>query len=170
MFYHPEDTNLTYIDYYHLHKYRTSEDTTWQLGQPLSAALADYHSREGYSAFCHYCFPILTPDPNRNYDDTIVAPDTTGVDTTHSAIYSAQLLQQYTILTPSATTAGTAVDVLSSFHLKAIEVYNAAGRLVSRTAASGLTAQLDTSHLPQGSYLVRLVTTAGATTKKLLIQ
>ncbi|MBR1850539.1 MAG: T9SS type A sorting domain-containing protein [Bacteroidales bacterium] len=30
--------------------------------------------------------------------------------------------------------------------------------------------EYDTSHLPQGSYLVRLVTTAGTTTKKLLIQ
>ena len=159
------DSNLTHIDRYHLVKHRTSEDSTWQLGFDNTA-----FARNGYSPYEYFCFPVLTPDPNRNYDDTIVAPDTTDVDTTHSAIVSAQLLQQYTILTPSATTAGTAVDVLSSFHLKAIEVYNAAGRLVSRTAASGLTAQLDTSHLPQGSYLVRLVTTAGATTKKLLIQ
>ena len=118
-------------------------------------------------------YPILTPDPNR---DTITNPyhypsdDTTGVDTTGSAIYSPQLLERYTQLIPSVVEAGGTATVLSSFHLQAVELYDAAGRLVQSRPARGTAATVDCTALPRGSYLVRLVTTAGATTKKLTVR
>ncbi|MCR4658722.1 MAG: T9SS type A sorting domain-containing protein [Bacteroidales bacterium] len=119
------------------------------------------------------CYPILAPEPGR---DTITNPyhypsdDTTGVDTTGAAIYSPQLLERYTQLIPSVVEAGGTATVLSSFHLQAIELYDAAGRLVQSRPARGTAAEVDCTALPRGSYLVRLVTTAGTTTKKLTIR
>ncbi|MCR4658882.1 MAG: T9SS type A sorting domain-containing protein [Bacteroidales bacterium] len=141
--------------------------------------------------FHHIIFPILTPDPNRStptpvdtvlsyfdttaIDTTIIDTtgqgiDTTGVDTTGAAIYSPQLLERYTQLIPSIVEAGGTATVLSSFHLQAVELYDAAGRLVQSRPARGTAAAVDCTALPRGSYLVRLVTTAGTTTKKLTIR
>ncbi|MCR4659641.1 MAG: T9SS type A sorting domain-containing protein [Bacteroidales bacterium] len=136
-------------------------------------------------------FPILTPDPNRStptpvdtvlsyfdttaIDTTIIdttgqGGDTTGVDTTGAAIYSPQLLERYTQLIPSVVEVGGTATVLSSFHLQAVELYDAAGRLVQSRPARGTAATVDCTALPRGSYLVRLVTTAGTTTKKLTVR
>ncbi|MCR4659912.1 MAG: T9SS type A sorting domain-containing protein [Bacteroidales bacterium] len=131
-------------------------------------------------------FPILTPDPDRStptpvdtvlsyFDTTSIDTtgqgiDTTGVDTTGAAIYSPQLLERYTQLIPSVVEAGGTATVLSSFHLQAVELYDAAGRLVQSRPARGTAAAVDCTALPRGSYLVRLVTTAGTTTKKLTIR
>ena len=115
----------------------------------------------------HILYPILTPDPNR---DTIANPyHYPSDDTTGAAIYSPQLLERYTQLIPSLVEVGGTATVLSSFHLQAVELYDAAGRLVQSRPARGTAAAVDCTALPRGSYLVRLVTTAGTTTKKLTI-
>ena len=62
------------------------------------------------------------------------------------------------------------VRVTSSFGLTRIETYDAKGRLVQTLPASGLKADLDISTWPRGTYLLRIFTPAGPTTKKLLIQ
>ncbi len=120
------------------------------------------------SAYITLMFPILTPDPNA--DTTGQGGDTTGVDTTGANIYSPQLLERYTQLIPSVVEAGGTATVLSSFHLQAVELYDAAGRLVQSRPARGTAATVDCTALPRGSYLVRLVTTAGTTTKKLTVR
>ena len=133
----------------------------------------------------HYCliFPILSPDPNRttptpvdtvlNYFDTTHVDtahiDTTQVDTTQSAIATARLLERYVNVYPTVTDGG-AVTVMSSFHLEAVEVYDAAGRMVSRQPAKGIAATVDTSQLPSGTYMLRIKTVSGTTTRKLVIR
>ena len=51
-----------------------------------------------------------------------------------------------------------------------IEADDLRGRLLFETPASGLKADLDISTWPRGTYLLRIQTPAGPTTKKLLIQ
>ena len=127
-------------------------------------------------------FPIMSPEPGRstptpvdtvlNYFDTTQVDttqvDTTQVDTTHSGI-SAGMLERYINVYPALADGGT-VTVLSSFHLEGVEVYDAAGRMLSRQPASGVATTVDVSQLPAGSYVLRVNTVSGSTTKKLVLR
>ena len=61
-------------------------------------------------------------------------------------------------------------EVLSSFGVSRVEVFNAADRKVMDLKAEGLKATLDVSKLPSGAYLLRIHTPQGMTTKKLLVR
>ncbi len=100
-----------------------------------------------------------------NPGDTIVVP---GGDTTGVGIQGVNLLYRYTAVQPNPAT--DKVRVTSSFGLTRIEAYDLRGRLLFETPASGLKADLDVSSWPRGTYLLRISTPAGPTTKKLLIQ
>ena len=104
-----------------------------------------------------FMFPILTPDSS-NVDTTHV--DTVGINV--------RLLERYTGLQPNP--AAERVQVLSSFGLQHIEVFNAAGTKVQEQKATGYSATLDIRALPAGPYLVRIATPHGTVTKKLLVQ
>ena len=107
-------------------------------------------------------FPIVVPP----YSDT-TGVDTTIVDTT--GIVSPQLLERYINVVPNPAT--DKVQVLSSFGLREVEVYDAAGtRVLLRRRLTGYTADLDVSALPAGAYLVRVTTPGGTVTKKLIVQ
>ena len=124
----------------------------------------------------HYIFPILTPEPP--IDTTHVDPgDTTHVDpgdTTHVdpgdtvAIRMPEYFGRYVSVSPNPAT-GSA-EVLSSFGMSRVEVFNAAGRKVMDLKAEGLKATLDVSKLPSGAYLLRIHTPQGMTTKKLVVR
>ena len=124
------------------------------------------------STMGYYCewfmFPIMTP-PDTTHVDPIV--DTTVVDTTvvdTLGIVPAQMLQRYVNVMPNP--AAERVQVTSSFGLREISVYNAAGVRVMEQKATGYAATLDVSALPEGAYLVRIATPSGTTTKKLLVR
>lgn len=110
-----------------------------------------------------FLFPILTPE-EVVVDTTIV--DTTIVDTV--GIGMVRLLERYVGLQPNP--ASERVLVTSSFGLRRLEVYNAAGAKVAEQPATGYSATLDVAALPEGSYLVRIATPSGSVTKKLLIR
>ena len=128
-------------------------------------------------AFVQYFFyPILTPGENL-IDTTIVDTtivDTTVVDTTivdtgdTVAIRMPEYYGRYVSVSPNPAT-GSA-EVLSSFGLSRVEVFNAAGRKVMDLKAEGLKATLDVSKLPSGAYLLRIHTPQGMTTKKLVVR
>ncbi|MBR0169237.1 MAG: T9SS type A sorting domain-containing protein, partial [Bacteroidales bacterium] len=102
---------------------------------------------------------------------TTVVIDTTVVDTTHVdtvAINTVRLLERYVSVMPNPAT--ERVQVLSSFGLSRVEVFNAAGRKVMDLKAEGMKATLDVSKLPSGAYLLRIHTPQGVTTKKLVVR
>ncbi len=80
------------------------------------------------------------------------------------------LIYRYTSLQPNP--ASDRVSVLSSFGITAIEAYDLRGRLVKKFSIpnSQLSINLDVSSWPRGTYLLRITTSNGITTKKLLIQ
>jgi hypothetical protein len=123
-----------------------------------------------------FFYPILTPGENL-IDTTIVDTtivDTTVVDTTivdtgdTVAIRMPEYFGRYVSVSPNPAT-GSA-EVLSSFGVSRVEVFNAAGRKVMDLKAEGLKATLDVSKLPSGAYLLRIHTPQGMTTKKLVVR
>ena len=100
-------------------------------------------------------FPILTPGPEPTGDTTMAAGE-------------ADLVSRYVSVQPNPAV-GEA-KVLSSFGLERIEAYDAAGQRVADLPASGLQATLNVAPWPRGTYLLRILTPAGATTKKLIVQ
>ncbi len=120
-----------------------------------------------YVGFAYYIFPILTPNPNidTTHSDTSIV-DTTHVDTV--AIRMPEYYGRYVSVSPNPAT-GSA-EVLSSFGVSRVEVFNAAGRKMMDLKAEGLKATLDVSKLPSGAYLLRIHTPQGVTTKKLVVR
>ena len=122
--------------------------------------------------------PIDTTIVDPPTDTTIVDPptDTTAVDTT-AAIPTSHLSPLTSHLTIRPNPASDEVTLLSSYGITAVEAYNAAGTLVfssrdnsSVHRLSDHALSLDLSSWPRGSYLLRIHTPAGTTTKKLLVQ
>ena len=60
--------------------------------------------------------------------------------------------------------------VASSFGLTRIEAFNSAGDRVYDAPHTGLTATLDVSRWPAGTYILRLHTPAGTVGKKLIVR
>lgn len=103
-------------------------------------------------------FPILTPEP----DDPGEEPgDTTGVT-------AADLVSRYVTVQPNPAT--EEARVLSSFGIEGVEVFDAEGRRVAELRGEGLEARIDVRGWAAGSYLLRVATPLGATTKKLLVR
>ena len=101
--------------------------------------------------------------PKTNYSDwsdtvqfTIGMSDPQGI---------ASMVDQFTFITPNP--AKGRVNVLSSFGLRHVDVYDMGGRCVLNQDCSGLAQQLDLTALPAGTYIA-VVTTAGGTTAKRL--
>ena len=115
-------------------------------------------------------FPILTPNPDTtdNGRDTIVGGDTTRVDPDTLGIQSVELLKRYTSVQPNPAT--ETAKVISSFGLTRIEAFNSAGDRVYDAPHTGLTATLDVSRWPAGTYILRLHTPAGTVGKKILVR
>ena len=117
-----------------------------------------------------YLFPIRTPNPDTtdNGRDTIVGGDTTRVDPDTLGIQSVELLKRYTSVQPNPAT--ETAKVISSFGLTRIEAFNSAGDRVYDAPHTGLTATLDVSRWPAGTYILRLHTPAGTVGKKILVR
>ena len=96
-------------------------------------------------------------------DSVVVNPGTPAV-----GFVQPDLVYRYTSVQPNPAT--DRVKVVSSFGLTRIEVYDTRGRLLHDLPASGLKATLDVSSWPRGTYLLRITTPVGQTTKKLLVQ
>ncbi|MBR4738444.1 MAG: T9SS type A sorting domain-containing protein [Bacteroidales bacterium] len=130
-----------------------------------------------------FIFPIFTPPDTVHGGDTIVVGDTIflggdtivvggdtiilgGGDTV--SLVDVRLLERYVGVLPNP--AAGRVTVTSSFGLREIEIYNAAGNKVMARRAAGYSAILDIGELPVGPYLVRVKTPGGTVTKKLVVR
>ena len=135
------------INEYHVNKLCYSYDTHWWW--PL---------RQQTSNEYYMIFPILTPKPGSQNPDN---PDPESVT-------EADMVSRYVTVQPNP--AEKEARVLSSFGLERIEAYDGGGRQVLAREASGLAATIDVSSWPCGTYLLRITTPMGTTTKKLLVQ
>ena len=91
-----------------------------------------------------------------------------GSGTPGVGLRQADMLYRYTAVSPNPAT--DRATVTSSFGLERIEVYDPQGRQTLTLPASGYRAVLDTRSWPRGTYLLRIHTPLGPTTKKLLLQ
>jgi hypothetical protein len=103
---------------------------------------------------------VVNPD-----DSIIVIPGgNTGV-----GLRPNDLIYRYTNIAPNP--ARNSVRITSSFGLSRIEAYDLRGRLIYESPQlSTFSFPLSTIEWPRGTYLLRITTPAGTTTKKLLIQ
>lgn len=111
-------------------------------------------------------FPILAP------------PDTTGgnggnpggggSDTTGVGIGTPEWAARYVSVSPNP--ASDRVQVVSSFGLADVEVFDAKGQRIYSKKASGYKCTLDVASWPRGAYVVRIGTDVGTVAKKLLLK
>ena len=150
VFYRQEMWDVSSIYFYALqgfqekiafHYINSLQESRWVLGQQHSFI---------------YVFPILTPNP-----------DTTG-DTNSMGIVETNPVSRHTSIQPNPATDHT--TLLSSFGIVGIEVYNSAGQPVLRQKCNGPKADIDTNGWPAGVYVVKIQTTLGDCTKKLVVQ
>ena len=88
-----------------------------------------------------------------------------GPDDTTQAI---NLVEQYTYLMPNP--ARDEVTVASSFRVKEVELYAADGKLLQQMEVNAVGTTLSLEGLPAGIYFVRVRTSAGVTTKRLVVE
>ena len=81
---------------------------------------------------------------------------------------SPSVVDRHTHLMPNPT--GGITSVISGFRISTIEVYNTAGALVESININGNSGVIDASHLPSGTYILRIRTSHGDTAKKLVRQ
>ena len=86
-------------------------------------------------------------------------------DTNSNAI---SLIDQYTYLMPNP--AREEVTVMSSFRVKKVELFASDGKLLQTKEVNAVGTRLSLEGLPAGVYFVRVTTTAGVTTKRLIIE
>ena len=129
----------------------------------------DGHWEEYPGYVWQWLFPILTPNPNPDTTTYIPPDDTTHVpgDSTQTSIRT-NTWERYVSLQPNP--ASDEATVLSSFGIDEVEVFDMAGSRVLLQQASGLAAKLDVKALPRGSYIVRIHTPMGTTSRKLVVQ
>ncbi len=144
---------------------------------------------DAYAENLPFLFPILTPpDTTVISSDTIITSDTVIVcdtiivdndttivcDTTITidtilSIPNTGLTERLTGVMPNP--AAETAKVVSSFGLSHIEAYNLAGQKVDELhlPTPSLSATLDVRRWPAGTYLLRIHTPQGVTTKKLTV-
>lgn len=95
--------------------------------------------------------------------------DTTEViDTTQTqGIQQLGNLDRFTRIMPNP--ASEVVNVLSSYRLESIAVYDLTGRLLLEQPAEGISAVVKVSALPRGTYIMAIKTQQGVATKKLVV-
>ena len=106
-----------------------------------------------------------------DWTDTVmfyIPGDGSGGPDTNDTTTAVTLAEQYTYLMPNP--AREEVTVMSSFRVKAVELYSADGKLLQHKEVNAVGTTLDLKGLPAGVYFVRVVTHAGVTTKRLIIE
>ena len=113
---------------------------------------------------------ICTSDTASEWTDTIqfrlIAPPDTSTGTTDIVIPQNTPVDIYTHLFPNPAT--SSLTVVSSFHLRRIEIFAANGSLILSSPVHGVSATVDISGLPHGTYIVRITTPSGTTTKRIV--
>ena len=101
--------------------------------------------------------------------DTTEIIDTTTIDTTQTqGIQRLGNLDRFTRIMPNP--ASEVVNVLSSYRLESVAVYDLTGRLLLEQPAEGISAVVKVGTLPRGTYIMAIRTQQGVATKKLVLR
>ena len=104
---------------------------------------------------------LLTTPQDTTSDTVMPPPDTLGIRAMDN-------LDRFIRMMPNP--AGEVVNVLSSYKLESVSVYDMTGRLVLEQRAEGISAVVNVSALPKGTYIVAIRTQQGVATKKLVVE
>ena len=105
------------------------------------------------TTFTPYIPPDTTPDTL-----PYIRPHTLGIGN----------LDRYTRIMPNP--AHDVVNVLSSYQLQGVAVYDLMGRQLLEQPADGMTATVNISTLPRGTYILAIRTLQGVATKRLILK
>ena len=100
--------------------------------------------------------------------DTTHVSDTTITDTTFTQGIRQGNLDMFTRIMPNP--ASEVVNVLSSYMLESVALYDLTGRLVLEQPAEGISALVKVTALPRGTYIMAIRTQQGVATKKLVVR
>ena len=78
------------------------------------------------------------------------------------------VVERYTFMMPNP--ASDQVTVMSSFRIERIEIYTLTGQRVMQENVGGLSSQVDISSLSKGTYIVRIHTNRGVSSKRLVVK
>ena len=104
---------------------------------------------------------LLTTPQDTTPDTVMPPPDTLGIRAMGN-------LDRFTRMMPNP--AGEVVNVLSSYRLESVTVYDLTGRQVLEQRAEGISTVVNVSALPRGTYIVAICTQQGVATKKLVVE
>ena len=130
-------------------------------GVEYSVAVRGLCDIENYSPWCD---TLLFTTPH----DTTQIIDTNTIDTTQTQdIRRLGNLDRFTRIMPNP--AHDVVNVLSSYRLESVAVYDLTGRQLLEQPADGISTVVDVSALPRGTYIMAIRTQQGVATKKLVV-
>ena len=120
---------------------------------------------------CDACIENYSPwSDTLQFVTTFTPPDTTP-DTLpwiHPHTLGIGNLDIYTRIMPNP--AHDVVNVLSSYQLKSVAVYDLTGRQLLMEPADGMTATVNVAALPRGTYILAIHTLQGIATKRLVVE
>lgn len=152
----------------------------WQLELLADTADADtvltpcpinYAVLEGLDTAQWYTARVRTVCDSSNYSpwsDTVrfYVPGDTAAGQGEEPTGFGTPVDRYTYLMPNP--ASDKVLVASSFQLRKVELFDAAGHLLKSYAVTGVVTELSLSAYPSGTYFVRITTPSGVATKRLV--
>lgn len=152
----------------------------WQLELLADTADADtvltpcpinYAVLEGLDTAQWYTARVRTVCDSGNYSpwsDTVrfYVPGDTAAGQGEEPTSIGTPVDRYTYLMPNP--ASDKVLVASSFQLRKVELFDAAGHLLKSYAVTGVVTELSLSAYPSGTYFVRITTPSGIATKRLV--
>ena len=121
---------------------------------------------------CDVCIDNYSPwSDTLQFVTMFTPPDTTSDTLPHITPFhplGIGNLDIYTRIMPNP--AHDVVNVLSSYQLKSVAVYDLTGRQLLMEPADGMTATVNVSSLPRGTYILAIRTLQGVASKKLRIE
>ena len=137
----------------------------------LTSCPINYAVLEGLDTAQWYTARVRTVCDSGNYSpwsDTVrfYVPGDTAAGQGEEPTSIGTPVDRYTYLMPNP--ASDKVLVASSFQLRKVELFDAAGHLLKSYAATGVVTELSLSAYPSGTYFVRITTPSGIATKRLV--
>lgn len=117
-------------------------------------------SLSGYERMTAFLFPIFG-----ELDTTL---ECIGSRQNNSGIKDMSMVEKYTNIFPKP--AVDEVNVLCSFKIKSIEIYNILGNQILSKVVNAYNTKINTASLSKGNYILRVKTSSGIVNKKIVVE